>query len=449
MVTSVALSEPEEAGSTRSRTSRRPPAPATASAQTAATSSWLRAPGHGPMLAGESGSGVRADPDRGPGYALRRDERARTDDGGAMTTLAAASTTATTASSVPRRRTLVGISVAFLVALVAVLVDRRLGQRVRLVAVDDQGQLRLRPDRMQVHQLRRHGALRAAGLPRRRPPLRAPVPAAAAWTADVAMLGFTVIGLTIAGWVVSGLAMWHAVDQGEDASIRTLNFIDTANFLPLMMGMICAYVGVRRPRGWRRARCREWLAVASIVLGCLAPLGPLGFVPAMLLPIWVVVVSALGPAGRGGGRSLRRISDMMRRIDLRGQRPEDYRGVVPRADFDVEAAIPAVHAICEAVRTRGLEAILEMSQQYDGVDPDRHPGGPRGAAGRADATSTPTSGPGWRSRSGGCAPPARPSSSRTPRPSSGPAPPSPTARCRSTGSASTCRAAWRRSSPAC
>ena len=58
---------------------------------------------------------------------------------------------------------------------------------------------------------------------------------------------------------------------------------------------------------------------------------------------------------------------MMRRIDLRGQRPGDYRDVVPRADFDVEAAIPAVHAICESVRTRGLEAILELSQQYDGV----------------------------------------------------------------------------------
>ncbi len=64
---------------------------------------------------------------------------------------------------------------------------------------------------------------------------------------------------------------------------------------------------------------------------------------------------------------------MMRRIDLRGAvpvsrgGPVDYRDVVPRADFDVEAAIPAVHAICEAVRTRGLEAILEMSQQYDGV----------------------------------------------------------------------------------
>jgi histidinol dehydrogenase len=59
---------------------------------------------------------------------------------------------------------------------------------------------------------------------------------------------------------------------------------------------------------------------------------------------------------------------MMRRIDLRGAAGSvDYREVVPRADFDVEAAIPAVHAICEAVRTRGLAAILEMSQQFDGV----------------------------------------------------------------------------------
>jgi histidinol dehydrogenase len=61
----------------------------------------------------------------------------------------------------------------------------------------------------------------------------------------------------------------------------------------------------------------------------------------------------------------------MRRIDLRGAARDgsvDYREAVPRVDFDVEAAIPAVHAICEAVRTRGLEAIFEMSRQHDGVD---------------------------------------------------------------------------------
>ena len=64
---------------------------------------------------------------------------------------------------------------------------------------------------------------------------------------------------------------------------------------------------------------------------------------------------------------------MIRRIDLRGavssgEGGVDYRDAVPRADFDVEAAIPAVHAICEAVRVRGLDAIIEMSAKHDGVE---------------------------------------------------------------------------------
>ncbi|WP_447647076.1 histidinol dehydrogenase [Nocardioides zeae] len=48
----------------------------------------------------------------------------------------------------------------------------------------------------------------------------------------------------------------------------------------------------------------------------------------------------------------------------------DYRTVVPRADFDVEAAVPAVHAITEAVRERGVEAILELGARFDGVQLD-------------------------------------------------------------------------------
>src|SRR3954469_24957223 len=68
----------------------------------------------------------------------------------------------------------------------------------------------------------------------------------------------------------------------------------------------------------------------------------------------------------------------IRRIDLRtggfaGEQQgvqdgvQDYRTALPRADFDVEAAVPAVQAICEAVRTRGVEAIHEYSQRFDGV----------------------------------------------------------------------------------
>ncbi|MEV5003021.1 histidinol dehydrogenase [Nocardioides sp. LML1-1-1.1] len=59
---------------------------------------------------------------------------------------------------------------------------------------------------------------------------------------------------------------------------------------------------------------------------------------------------------------------LIRRIDLREAGPEtDYRAAVPRADFDIEAAVPAVHAICEEVRTRGLDAIVELGEKFDGV----------------------------------------------------------------------------------
>lgn len=59
---------------------------------------------------------------------------------------------------------------------------------------------------------------------------------------------------------------------------------------------------------------------------------------------------------------------MIRRIDLRGQRPEDYRAVVPRADFDVEAAVHVVRPICEDVRERGMDAVRDYSARFDGVE---------------------------------------------------------------------------------
>ena len=58
----------------------------------------------------------------------------------------------------------------------------------------------------------------------------------------------------------------------------------------------------------------------------------------------------------------------MRRIDLRGAETPDYRTVVPRADLDVEAALDVVRPICEAVRHRGVEAIVEFSAQFDHVE---------------------------------------------------------------------------------
>ena len=59
---------------------------------------------------------------------------------------------------------------------------------------------------------------------------------------------------------------------------------------------------------------------------------------------------------------------MIRRIDLRGESSPDYRAVVPRADFDVEAALDVVRPICDAVRHRGVEAITEFTARFDKVE---------------------------------------------------------------------------------
>jgi histidinol dehydrogenase len=60
---------------------------------------------------------------------------------------------------------------------------------------------------------------------------------------------------------------------------------------------------------------------------------------------------------------------MIRRIDLReADTPVDYRAAVPRADFDVEAAVHVVRPICDDVRDRGVDAIVEYSAKFDGVE---------------------------------------------------------------------------------
>jgi histidinol dehydrogenase len=79
---------------------------------------------------------------------------------------------------------------------------------------------------------------------------------------------------------------------------------------------------------------------------------------------------------------------MIRRIDLRGSTPADYRDVVPRAGIDVDAALEAVRPICEAVRERGAEAIRELSLRFDGVAPE-HLRVPREALERALADLDP------------------------------------------------------------
>ncbi|WP_411140752.1 histidinol dehydrogenase [Streptomyces sp. x-80] len=65
---------------------------------------------------------------------------------------------------------------------------------------------------------------------------------------------------------------------------------------------------------------------------------------------------------------------MISRIDLRGDAlPEGgaLRDLLPRAEFDVEAALEKVRPICEDVRHRGTAALIEYARRFDGVDIER------------------------------------------------------------------------------
>ncbi|MFJ5266946.1 histidinol dehydrogenase [Streptomyces sp. NPDC088358] len=61
---------------------------------------------------------------------------------------------------------------------------------------------------------------------------------------------------------------------------------------------------------------------------------------------------------------------MISRIDLRGDAlPEGtaLRDLLPRADFDVSAALEKVRPICEAVHHRGDAALIDYAEKFDGV----------------------------------------------------------------------------------
>jgi histidinol dehydrogenase len=62
---------------------------------------------------------------------------------------------------------------------------------------------------------------------------------------------------------------------------------------------------------------------------------------------------------------------MLNRTDLRGQIPSaaELRARLPRAEIDVDAALHQVRPLVEAVRERGVEAVLEYTERFDRVRP--------------------------------------------------------------------------------
>jgi histidinol dehydrogenase len=64
---------------------------------------------------------------------------------------------------------------------------------------------------------------------------------------------------------------------------------------------------------------------------------------------------------------------VLRIIDIRGRRAAgerlDYAAIVPRADFDVDAAVEIVRPICDEVAYNGLASLQKYSERFDHVVP--------------------------------------------------------------------------------
>ncbi|GAA4830229.1 histidinol dehydrogenase [Saccharopolyspora rosea] len=64
---------------------------------------------------------------------------------------------------------------------------------------------------------------------------------------------------------------------------------------------------------------------------------------------------------------------MLTRTDLRGRVPStvELRATLPRAEMDVEHVLHRVRPVIDAVRDRGVDAVLEFTEKFDSVRPER------------------------------------------------------------------------------
>lgn len=67
------------------------------------------------------------------------------------------------------------------------------------------------------------------------------------------------------------------------------------------------------------------------------------------------------------------MTGMLSCVDLRGQAlsGRQLRTALPRADYDVDAALAAVRPLCEQVRGQGAQALYDLAERFDGCAPAR------------------------------------------------------------------------------
>ena len=117
------------------------------------------------------------------------------------------------------------------------------------------------------------------------------------WLPDVALAGIVVHAITLTIFVSSAKSVQDGIASGDPTVAQSLNIADANNFITAMLGLACVLIATG-VSAYRSGVLPRWFAVATIVLGVMAPLGPGGFAPFFLLPIWVVVVAFVATSTR-------------------------------------------------------------------------------------------------------------------------------------------------------
>lgn len=111
------------------------------------------------------------------------------------------------------------------------------------------------------------------------------------WTTDAVGYGFVAMAGALALMSAAGLWLGKAVEIRDLSAVHTLTIIDTSTFVFAMLGLCVSMLAVGLA-GRATGALPTWLCWVSIVLGVIAPIGPGGFAPFTLFPLWLLVVAA-------------------------------------------------------------------------------------------------------------------------------------------------------------
>lgn len=109
---------------------------------------------------------------------------------------------------------------------------------------------------------------------------------------SVAHAGLVGAGMGLAFQGYAQVALTSAAHDGQEGAARTLMYLSFYAWLMVLAGLAAAFWAIGLG-ALRNATLPRWFAVVTIVLGCVALLGPLGAVVQLVLPAWLVAATVV------------------------------------------------------------------------------------------------------------------------------------------------------------